>query len=325
MARALYPHVAGPWIDLSTGINPISYPAPPASRHMRNRLPETSALRELEATAGSAFGVGDTANIAAVGGTESAVRLLPHLLQVANSLVVEPTYSSHLAGWRNSNVAAAGVRYADLPERFETATALTIVNPNNPDGRRVERAQLLRLHDRVASNGGVLVVDEAFADLDPTISVAALAGSDRAPRLVVLRSFGKFFGLAGVRLGFVIAASPLIRSLREWIGDWPVAVDAIAAGLSAYADHEWMERMRGQLSEQAQRMDSLLTATGMTIVGGTSLYRLAATTTAKQKFQRLLAHGVLARPFAYDATLLRFGLPGRGDWRRLADILQACA
>jgi cobalamin biosynthetic protein CobC len=321
VARALYPQVSEPWIDLSTGINPTSYPAPSASPQARNRLPELTALHELERVAGLAFGIDAAAQIAAVSGTESAVRLLPHVLAVSNALVVEPTYSSHLAAWRNSDVAAAGIRFDALPDRFRAETALTVVNPNNPDGRIVDRATLRSLHDRVACSGGVLIVDEAFADIDPALSVADIAGTELAPRMIVLRSFGKFFGLAGLRLGFVIGSAPLVQPLRDLLGDWPVAVDAIAAGLHAYADQPWMASMRVQLLEQSKKMDALLAGAGFRIVGGTSLYRLVSAPDARQKFTHLLSRGVLARPFAYDATLLRFGLPGQDEWNRLSAVL----
>jgi len=321
VARALFPQVSEPWIDLSTGINPASYPAPSASPQARNRLPEPTALHELERVAGLAFGIDQSAQIAAVGGTESAVRLLPHVLAVSSALVIEPTYSSHLSAWRNSDVVASGIGFAALPERFGAGTALTVVNPNNPDGRIVDRVTLQSLHDRLACSGGVLIVDEAFADLDPALSVADIAGTDLAPRMIVLRSFGKFFGLAGLRLGFVIGSAPLVQSLRHLLGDWPVAVDAITAGLHAYADRPWMASMRVQLLEQSQKMDALLSGAGFRIVGGTSLYRLASAPDATQKFTRLLSRGVLARPFSYDATLLRFGLPGQEEWSRLGAVL----
>jgi len=321
VARALYPQVTAPWIDLSTGINPTAYPAPYATALARNRLPEPTALQELEAIAGAAFGVSAEANIAAVGGTESAVRLLPHVLAVDAAIVVEPTYASHASAWGQSNVVSSGSSLEALPGMFERPTAVTIVNPNNPDGRMVSRDALRTLHDRVASSGGVLIVDEAFADIDPTMSVAEIAGSDSAPRMIVLRSFGKFFGLAGVRLGFVIASPSLIRSLRNLLGDWPVSVDAIAAGMRAYADRAWIARMREQLQEQAQRMDGMLTGAGFRIVGGTSLYRLASAPDARQRFVQLLSQGVLTRPFTHDATLLRFGLPGRDEWQRVSDIM----
>jgi len=201
---------------------------------------------------------------------------------------------------------------------------MTIVNPNNPDGRIVGRQQLQSLHDALRANEGTLIVDEAFADLQPQHSVAGLAGSDAAPRMVVLRSFGKFYGLAGVRLGFVIASSAIATRLRQLLGDWPVSADALAAGLAAYADEAWAQRTRDRLSRAAQQLDKLILESGMTIIGGTSLYRLARAPDARLRFTQLIARGVLVRPFDYDETLLRFGLPGgREDWRRLAAALRS--
>lgn len=201
--------------------------------------------------------------------------------------------------------------------------AVTLVNPNNPDGAVIDRERLLELHDELASRGGYLVVDEAFADLEPACSVASLAGGARCPRLIVLRSFGKFYGLAGVRLGFVIAGPSIIARFRELLGDWPVSADAIAVGLAAYADDAWAERTRERLKLCARRLDELLQSAGLDIVGGTSLFRLARSDEARERFENLLRAGVLARPFDHDPTLLRFGLPnGPAAWQRLAEALR---
>jgi cobalamin biosynthetic protein CobC len=176
-----------------------------------------------------------------------------------------------------------------------------VVNPNNPDGRLLDRQQLQSLHDSLHAHGGVLIVDEAFGDLGPQHSVASLAGTERAPSMVVLRSFGKFYGLAGVRLGFVIASAAIATRLRYLLGDWPVSSDALCAGLAAYADHEWALKTRLRLNRAAQRLDKLLIAGGMTIVGGTSLYRLTRASNASARFTQLISHGILARPFDYDS------------------------
>jgi len=150
--------------------------------------------------------------------------------------------------------------------------------------------------------------------------VAPFAGTTRAPQLIVFRSFGKFFGLAGVRLGFLIAASAITSRMRRRLGDWPVSVDAIVAGCAAYADTVWSDRTRDWLARQALRLDTLLMRLGYDIVGGTSLYRLAHAADAPRRFQALLRAGILVRPFDYDPTLLRFGIPyGRTEWMRLAD------
>lgn len=323
VARSLFPEVPQPWIDLSTGINPSPYPAPRASARERNRLPEPTELARLEEVAATAFDVDDPARVVATGGTESALRLLPYLLHVSSALVAGPTYGSHADAWTRAGVATTVLADSQLAIHAEANAAMTIVNPNNPDGRLMDRAQLQSLHDSLHARGGALIVDEAFGDLEPQRSVAGLAGTDRAPSMVVLRSFGKFYGLAGVRLGFVIAASAIATRLRHMLGDWPVSADALRAGLTAYADHAWAEKTRRRLGRAAQRLDKLLVAGDMTIVGGTSLYRLARASNAGARFTQLIANGILVRPFEHDSTLLRFGLPlATNDWRRVADALK---
>jgi cobalamin biosynthesis protein CobC len=319
VARSLFPDMPQPWIDLSTGINPHSYPAPRASARERNRLPEPTELARLEAVAAAAFNVADPSRVVATGGTENALLLLPYVLKLMSAVIASPTYGSHSDAWRHAGADVRTVADSELLANADGKSAVIIVNPNNPNGRLLAREQLLTLNE----NAGALIVDEAFGDLEPQHCVTNIAGSDTAPRMIVLRSFGKFYGLAGVRLGFVIASPAIAIRLRRLFGDWPVSVDALRAGLAAYADSDWAQRMRVQLRETAQRLDELLVSGGLEIAGGTSLYRLARATNARARFTQLISHGVLVRPFDYDATLLRFGLPGtRDDWRRLTKALK---
>lgn len=322
-ASALWPDAPRPWIDLSTGINPNPYPAPRASARARARLPDPQESRTLEAVAARAFGVDDPDRVVSAAGSEAALRLLPYVLPSATqAIVVWPTYSSHADSWQRLGVPVSRV---DSIDRASPAagSVVTLVNPNNPDGSVTECEQLLAAHDRIAAHDGFLVVDEAFADVDPPCSVAEVAGTERYARLVVLRSFGKFYGLAGVRLGFAIAAPALAARLRACLGDWPVCADAIAAGLAAYADRAWAERTRVRLLSAARRLDALLTLCGFSVVGGTTLFRLARSELAPARFEQLLRAGILARPFNHDTTLLRFGLPhGTAAWRRLRDALR---
>jgi cobalamin biosynthesis protein CobC len=322
VARAAYSQAPQPWIDLSTGINPKSYPAPRARGVTLNRLPDTGELSQLESVAAAAFGVADPQRVVATGGTEPALRLLPYVLRQKVAIVAGPTYGSHADGWEKAGVPSRVVPDAELESSIADQTALIVVNPNNPDGRLVGRDRLRQLHDAVASRGGVLVVDEAFAEVTPQASVADIAGTGVAEHLVVLRSFGKFYGLAGLRLGFVVGSPVVAARVRGMIGDWPVSVDALAAGLAAYADRQWTERMRIQLASAARRLDGLLSRYGFEVVGGTSLYRLVRAGDAPARFERLAAAGILTRPFQHDATLLRFGLPGTPEaWQRLEEAL----
>jgi cobalamin biosynthesis protein CobC len=321
-ARALFPHAPQPWVDLSTGINPRSYPAPRASQRARNRLPDPTELAHLETLAAQYFGVTEPERVVATAGTECALRLLPQVLNLQAAVIAGPTYSSHADAWTRAGALTQTVGADQLQANAGRAVCLTIVNPNNPDGRILAPKRLLSLHDSLLEHGGILLVDEAFADVAPHASVVAQAGSTIAPRLVVLRSFGKFFGLAGVRLGFIVAAPPIAAAIRGLIGEWPVSSDAIAAGLAAYADPQWVQHMRLRLERAAHRLDRLLGANGFEIAGGTSLFRLARANDARARFVKLLDAGILVRPFDFDTQLLRFGLPqGKREWQRLTAAL----
>ena len=302
-ARAAFPRAPQPWLDLSTGINPRPYPAPRASRSERARLPDPEALRSLETAAARAFGA-DPERVAAVPGSDAAIRLLPQLLGARRVAIAPLAYGGHAEAWR-----AAGAQVTMSPEDAEAWVA---VNPNNPDGRVTPPDMLLSSAGRRWT-----VVDEAFVETAPEISLARQAEG----RLVVLRSFGKFYGLAGVRLGFVVADEGLIIRLKRRLGDWPVSSDAITAGAAAYADPEWAKRTRARLARDAARLDGMLARAGLAVVGGTTLFRLARTQDAGDIFLRLAGAGVLCRPFE-DPHLLRFGLPGRpADWARLGAAL----
>lgn len=308
-ARTSYPDAPTPWLDLSTGVNPRSYPAPSLAPETWSRLPDPETTRALEQAAAKAFGVDDPSRVVAAAGSEALIRLLPRLLPARRIGASAQTYGGHAEAWR-----AAGAKV--VSDVDPAADLRVVVNPNNPDGRTLSPDQVLAL-------GGPLVVDEAFAEAVPECSVAAQAGAPGHERLVVLRSFGKFYGLAGARLGFLIAAPPLAQRARQALGDWPVSGPAIAAGLAAYADAEWAIQSRRRLAEEAARLDARLREAGFDIVGGTSLFRLARAIDAPARFDLLARAGVLTRPFPWDETLIRFGLPGpKADWLRLADALE---
>jgi cobalamin biosynthetic protein CobC len=309
-ARKAYPDAPSPWLDLSTGINPTPYPAPALTPGAWSRLPDPEAIQALERAAAAAFGVKDPARVVAAAGSEALIRLAPHLLPARRIGVAVRTYGGHAEAWRT---AGADVRVDTDP----IADLRVVVNPNNPDGRTLSPDQVLGL------TRGALLVDEAFADSAPGLSVAPLAGSPGHERLMVLRSFGKFYGLAGARLGFLVAEPALAARVRQALGDWPVSGPAIAAGLAAYADTAWATQTRLRLAEDAARLDVLLRAARFEVVGGTSLFRLARAPDAPRRFETLARAGILTRPFPWDETLIRFGLPGpKPDWLRLADALE---
>lgn len=309
-ARAAWPDAPRPWLDLSTGINPRPWRSVRAGFADLSRLPDPVETAALEAAAARAFGA-HPACVAAVAGAEAGLRLLPALTGARRVAIASPTYASHADAWRLAGVEVTTISGGDWAHA--DADVLVVVNPNNPCGAAHSPDALLK-----SAAGRWLLVDESFVEVAPELSLASRA----AGRVVALRSFGKFYGLAGVRLGFVVADPTVAAEVRRRTGDWPVGADAIALGRAAYADGGWADRTRRRLARDSARLDGLLTRAGLDVVGGTALFRLARTAGAARRFERLAALGVLIRPFDHDPTLLRFGLPGAGDWRRLEIALE---
>jgi cobalamin biosynthetic protein CobC len=273
-------------------------------------LPDPAETAGLEAAAAAAFGT-VPARVVAVPGADAGLRWLPFLTRAQRVAIVAPTYGGHRAAWDVAGAAVTDINRHDLPTC--DADALVIVNPNNPDGAIIPARYL----SAQAAAQRWLIVDESFAETSPDVSVAA----DHAERLIVLRSFGKFYGLPGLRLGFVIAAPDVAARLREMVGDWPVTSQAIAIGRMAYEDIAWRTTTMSWLSGQATKLDRVLTAAGLTVLGGTSLFRLTASPDAQDRFRRLAEAGILVRPFADQPTWLRFGLPPADGWSRLVAAL----
>lgn len=296
-----FPDAPEPWIDLSTGISPWSYPVENIWTNW-SRLPEPDALAHLEAAAARAFGAFEPTDVVAVPGSDLAIRLLPILLGPKDARYLAPIFSGHRAAWPGMRPLAA--------DAMDEAELLILANPNNPDGRTISP-------DRLRRFPGQLIVDEAFVDAEPMISLAP----DRRGA-IILRSFGKFFGLAGLRLGFVIADQSLAMRLRALLGDWPVSAPAMSIATLAYEDLAWQAAQRQRLTNASLRLDGLLRRIGLEIQGGTAFFRLARTPDAPALFLHLARTGILVRPFTDDPAALRFGLPGdEPQWQRLEQAL----
>ena len=320
-ARSLFPGAPEPWIDLSTGVNPWPYPASFASLEQRMRLPDPWDIEELETAAAAAFGL-PAASILAVAGAEAGIGLLSASRKTRSVAVVEPTYSGHRTAWSAAGADVQAIGLDDLESAIETFDVVIVAQPNNPDGATVLGETIIALAHAASLREGRLIVDEAFVDQDPALSVTNALRTGRWPTgLVTLRSFGKFFGLPGVRLGFIAAHPDAIVRFRRSAGGWPVSADAIAAGIQAYKDQIWAQDTRQRLLAAAQRLDRLLTSAGYEVLGGTKLFRLTSVADAANRFRRLAELGILTRPFANAASWLRFGLPPASQWSRLEEAL----
>jgi len=290
------------WIDLSTGINPWPYPVPAISPDAWTRLPDERALGDLVIAARIFYGAPAEASLCVAPGSQALIQLLPRLVRQTSVAVVGPTYGEHARCWALAGHTVEMVEGVDA----SAAPILVLVNPNNPDGRVWSPRQLSGLAERQAARGGLLLVDEAFAEVVPDASAMAETGR---PGLVVLRSFGKFFGLAGLRLGFAFGPADLIDGLNAGFGPWAVAGPALEIGRAALSDLAWAAATRDRLKLAAGGLDAILRDVGLEPVGGTDLFRLVRIADAGGLADRLGRHHILVRRFIDQPDRLRFGLP----------------
>ncbi len=315
-ARRRFPHAPAPFIDLSTGINPEAYPFSPLPADAFARLPEPADLQALQAVAARAYGAADPAMVVAAPGTQVLINLLPRLFPQSRVAVLGPTYAEHAAAW---TACGAAVHETGELNRLADHPAAVLCNPNNPDGRRVAPSDLLTL----AGTARLLVVDEAFADFEgPHLSVVPHLAH---PGTIVLRSFGKSFGLAGVRLGFAVALPETAAVIREALGPWCVSGPALRIGMEALGDRPWIDRTVRRLTADTERLDALLRRGGGDVLGGTRLFRLAHAADAPHLADRLGQSGILVRSFADRPGQLRFGIPRHDQWERVGAALAQAA
>ncbi len=313
-AAACYGIPLEQWLDLSTGINPHGWPVPALPSSCWQRLPE--ADDGLEQAAAAYYG---TAQLLPVAGSQAAIQALPQLRSSCRVGMLAPSYAEHAKAWQCKGHKVVALEAETITAQLPTLDVLLLVNPNNPTGESFSPEQLLAWHDVLASRDGWLVVDEAFIDTIPERSLAPWCGM---PGLVVFRSLGKFFGLAGARVGFVLAWPSLMQHLNEILGPWAVSGPAREAARQALQDQAWQARMRGQLKQQSLRLENLLKRQGLPPAAGTALFQYCPCRQAALWHERLAQQGILTRLFSEPAAL-RFGMPGsEEDWQRLERALE---
>lgn len=302
------------WVDLSTGINPCGYPVPQVPPLQWLRLP--SDLGALTSAAGDYYG---SETLLPVAGTQAAIGMLPRMRLRSRVMVAQLTYNEHAHAWRRHQHEVRAVPMGEFEKRLRETDVVIVCNPNNPTGERIEPERLLEWHAQLATRGGWLIVDEAYIDATPEMSLARLA--DR-PGLVVLRSLGKFFGLAGARVGFVFAERTLLDAMQNELGPWTVSGPAQFAACAALRDRAWQARTRSDLMESIQRLGALLARAGI-IAQGTALFLWWRDERAHELHRALARKAIITRLFS-DArpNSVRFGLPDKEDeWKTLERAL----
>ncbi|MEP0960282.1 MAG: threonine-phosphate decarboxylase [Roseobacter sp.] len=290
------------WIDLSTGINPQPYPIPAFPAGTWTQLPDSAAMNALITAARHFWKVPEDIDILASSGASALIAQIPTLHATGEVVIPAPTYNEHAAsfdanGWQQSS---------------HNPNAQVIVHPNNPDGRLWTPASL------PAPEAQLTVIDESFCDVSPEKSLMPLAGR---PGTLILKSFGKFWGLAGLRLGFVIGDPTLLSHLRERLGPWSVSGPALHIGAAALSDEKWATSTRLRLVEDSKRLDGLMQTAGAECLGGTTLFRLYNVSSGSDWQTRLAQHHIWTRTFPYNKQWLRLGLPTGEGWPRLERAL----
>ncbi|MEP1767917.1 MAG: threonine-phosphate decarboxylase [Sulfitobacter sp.] len=287
------------WIDLSTGINPVPYPIGTIDDNAWAALPDQAAQTNLIEAARQFWNVPEQVAILATPGASAPIAMIPRLQTAGRVHIAAPTYNEHAAAF-----TANGWQVSNGP-----ADAQVVVHPNNPDGRLFAASDL---------NAPLRIIDESFCDVMPDASL--LSQTTRADTLV-LKSFGKFWGLAGLRLGFVIGPPALVDQIAQMLGPWPVAGPALSIGARALKDPQWAEQTRLRLTADADRLDRLITAKDAKLIGGTSLFRLYEVDSAPAWQDRLAHHHIWSRSFPYNSKWLRLGLPAPHQWLRIESAL----
>jgi len=313
-----FPNAPNPIIDLSTGISPYPYSFIPPDPATLARLPEPHEESGLLTAAARTYGTTPDC-IAAGPGTQALMGLLPLLIPYKHAAILSPTYSGHANAW-----AASGAQILEVPtlaalaEAAAPDTVCILCNPNNPDAHLHSRTDLLTLANHCARQNTRLIVDEAFADLDGQ----SLAPDLPHPALILLRSFGKTYGLAGLRLGFILTTPPLAHRIRQTLGPWAVSAQALAIGQQALSDTPWRQTIKTRLTQDAARMRAFVTSANLTILGQTRLFTLLIMPNAHSLWATLCQQGLVTRAFPNQPDRLRIGIPPNEDaWQRLENAL----
>lgn len=294
------------WLDLSTGINPVPYPLPTLPADAWTALPDRAATASFEAAARRFWSVPDEAAVLAAPGASALIARIPALLPKGRAMIRKATYNEHAAafaetGWQVTHEGPAQAR--------------VVVHPNNPTGD---------LWDGVDEDWGdrpLVVIDESFCDEALNQSLIHHAG----PGVITLKSIGKFWGLAGLRLGAAIGDPAMLAQLAHWLGPWPVSGPALAIGTAALNDADWAKVTRTRLAKDATRLDTLLLNKGARSLGGTTLFRLYDVPDATHWQTELAKAKVLTRVFPYAPNWLRLGLPHPDRWGQLEHALAGIA
>lgn len=307
------------WLDLSTGINPQGWPVPKIPTEVWQRLPDQQ--HGVIEHACQYYGCRDAL---VSPGSQAAIQILPRLRSKCKVGIISPTYAEHAQAWQHHGHDVQLISSDKVEVALPQLDVLVVVSPNNPTGQRYTQAKLFSWHQQLQQKDGWLIIDEAFMDAEPENS---LASQSHQQGLIILRSLGKFFGLAGLRCGFVLAEQKLLQKIQQQLGPWPVNGPALYIAAKALQDSDWQLQTRQRLKQDAKRLIALLAGYDLVVDGDTALFQWLQHDDALMIHESLAAKGILTRYFLADVTgspSLRFGLPGNEQqWQQLDNALSS--
>lgn len=300
------------WLDLSTGINPNQYPIPDIPPNAWQWLPEN-----YDGLIESACEYYGCHSLLPTAGTQAAIQILPRLRPACHIAMPENMYQEHAHAWQRNGhlVSLIEKPNADILQQVDV---LLLCNPNNPTGKRYSKNQLLSWHQQLAPRDGWLIVDEAFMDTSPEDSISS---ETHLFGLFVLRSLGKFFALAGARVGFLLGQKEVLAQAEEILGPWSIAGASRYIANHALKNHTWQNATRKALQENSQQLRKMLQQYGLPPQGGTDLFQYLSHSQAIAIHDALAKQGVWVRLFK-ETSALRFGLPESNQWNTLEHALK---
>jgi len=302
------------WIDLSTGINPNGYPIPNIPSALWQRLPEDQD--DLIATAQRYY---QCASLLAVAGSQAAIQSLPLLRPQGKVGFIQPSYAEHAYAWKKAGHHIINLEPDTINQHIKQLNVLVLVNPNNPSAQIFTHEQCLSWLAQLNTHNGWLIIDEAFIDATPELSLSHLAP---LKGLIILRSIGKFFGLAGIRSGFVLAEPAILNELAEHLGPWTISNPSRFMTQHALQNTSWQQTTRGNINKQSLRLQQLLQQYQLAITGSNPLFQWIKTQQASHIHQQLAQQAVFTRLFTHPSSI-RFGLPANElEWTHLEKALK---
>jgi cobalamin biosynthesis protein CobC len=304
-AKKVFNHISiDSWIDLSTGINLNSYNDTGIGLSNLDKLPTKDSYDELVSAAKNYYSVSDTNRLCISSGAQSLINILPYIFSIEKNVAIfSPTYSEHAISWKKANYS---IREINKIDQILNEDIVVITNPNNPDGLVYSHSDIEEIYSKIVKNKGLLIIDESFIDATPELSFVKKLQNRN---IIILKSFGKFFGLAGLRLGFAIGNEGIISDLENILGPWPVSTIALNIATKAMSDIDWIKGTRSLLLKLSEELNSNLSSSGYNIYGTTAFFTLISVENSTKMQRELANKGIWTRIFDYNNRWVRIGVP----------------